>query len=112
MRKRETKELGTETHPGEGVVKVNFPSTRKPSHRQVFEEFWNLRGKHNLEGKKIKIKKIKPTEYMPNCKCQWRNSPDACGHHQPARAGQGGTSCMLRVRTRPECPEDNLRELT
>ena len=29
---------------GEGVVKANFPSTRKPSHRQVFEEFWNLRG--------------------------------------------------------------------
>ena len=52
MTKRETKELGTETHPGEGVMKVNFPSTRKPSHRQVFEEFWNLREKHNLEEKK------------------------------------------------------------
>ena len=49
---------------------------------------------------------------MPNCNCQWRSSPDACGHHQPARAGQGGTGCMLRVRTTPECPEDNLKELT
>ena len=27
-------------------------------------------------------------------------------------AEQGGTGCMPRVRTRPECPEDNLRELT
>ena len=27
-------------------------------------------------------------------------------------AVQGGMRCMLRVRTRPECPEDNLRELT
>ena len=26
-------------------------------------------------------------------------------------ATQGGLGCMLRVRTRPECPEDNLREL-
>ena len=26
-------------------------------------------------------------------------------------AEQGGVGCMLRVRTGPECPEDNLREL-
>ena len=43
--RRETKELGMETHPGEGVVKEEkFPNTRKPSHKQVCEEFWNLRG--------------------------------------------------------------------
>ena len=31
--KRETKELGMETHPGEGVVKEEkFPNTRKASH--------------------------------------------------------------------------------
>ena len=28
-----------------------------------------------------------------------------------AGARQGGAGCMLRVRTGPECPEDNLREL-
>ena len=34
--KRETKELGTETQPKEGVVKEEkFPNNRKPSHRQV-----------------------------------------------------------------------------
>ena len=26
-------------------------------------------------------------------------------------AEQGGTAALLKVRTRPECPEDNLREL-
>jgi len=41
-----------------------------------------------------------------------RSSPGACIHHQRAGAQQGGAGCMLRVRTRPERPEDNLRELT
>ena len=58
--KRETKELGTETHPGEGVVEEKFPNSRKPSHRWVWGEFWNLRGQHNLEEKKKK-----PTKYAP-----------------------------------------------
>ena len=51
--KRETKELGTETHPGEGAVK-EFPNTRKISHLRVCGEFWNLRGQYNQEGKKKK----------------------------------------------------------
>ena len=43
----------TETHPGVGVVKEEkVPNSRKPSHRQVCGEFWNLRGKHNQEEKK------------------------------------------------------------
>ena len=38
--KRETKELGTKTHPGEGVVKEEkVPNTRKPSRRWVCGEF-------------------------------------------------------------------------
>jgi hypothetical protein len=42
-----------ETHPGEGVVKEEkFPITRKPSY-QICGEFWNCRGKHKWEGKKI-----------------------------------------------------------
>ena len=28
-------------------MKEKFPNSRKPSHRQVFGEFWNLRGQHN-----------------------------------------------------------------
>ena len=96
-----------ETHPSEGVVKEEkFPNTRKPSHQRVCGEFWNLRGQHNQEGKKT------PTDYAPNCNSQWGSSPDAFVHQQQAGAEQGGVGCMLRVRTRPECPEDNLRELT
>ena len=49
---------------------------------------------------------------MPNLNSQRRSSPDARVHHQQAGAEQGGTGCMLRVRTEPECPEGNLRELT
>ena len=94
-----------ETHPGEGVVKVEkFPNTRKPSHRQVCGEFWNLRWQHNWEEKK------KPTEYAPKCNSKQRSSPDAHVCHQRAGAEQGGMGSMLRVRTRPECPEDSLRE--
>ena len=51
--KRETKELGTEACPRQGVVKEEkFPDTRKPSHRWVCGEFWNLRGQHNREEKR------------------------------------------------------------
>ena len=97
-----------ETHPGEGVAKEEkFPNSRKPSHRWVSGEFWNLRGQHNQE----KEKKRKPTEYTPNHNCQQKSTPDARICHQQVGAGQGGASCMLRVRTGPECPEDNLREL-
>ena len=41
--KTETKDLGTETHPGEGDMKEEkFPHGSKPSHRCVCGEFWNL----------------------------------------------------------------------
>ena len=53
---------GVETHPREGVIKEKFPHSRKPSHRWVFREFWNLTGR----GKK-------PTEDMPNCNCRKQN---------------------------------------
>ena len=53
--KGETKNLGMETCPGEGVVKEEkFPHSRKPSHRWICEEYWNLRGQHNWEKKKKK----------------------------------------------------------
>ena len=57
-------------------------------------------------------KKTKHTDYVPNHNSQWRSSPDARICQQWVGAEQGGMGCMSRVRTRPECPEDNLRELT
>ena len=54
--KTKTKDLGMETHPGEGVMKEeNFPHSRKPSYRRVCGELWNLRGQHDRE-KKTKTK--------------------------------------------------------
>ena len=48
--KTETKDLGMEIHPGEGVMKEEkFPHSRKPSHRWVCGEFWSLRRQHNQE---------------------------------------------------------------
>ena len=55
-------ERETETHPGEGVIKEEkVPNSRKPSHRQVCGEFWNLRGQHNWEEKKKKNQNMRPT---------------------------------------------------
>ena len=106
-KKRETKELGTETRPGEGVMKEEkFPSSRKPFYWWVCGNFGISEG--NITGRKKK----RNTEYTPNRNSQWRSSPDAHVHHQRVGSRQGGMGCMLRVRTKPECPEDNLRELT
>ena len=63
----------------------------------------------NITGRK---KIIEPTDYTPNCNSQWRRSSDAHVHQQQAGAEQGRAGYMLRVRTEPACPEDNLRELT
>ena len=48
-----------ETRPKDGVMKKEkFPNTRKPSHRQVHGEFWNLRGQHDWEELKNKKKNL------------------------------------------------------
>ena len=55
-----------ETCPEEEVVKEEkFPNSRKPSHQQIFGEFWNVRGQHNWEKKKKE-----KAQYAPIC-----NSP-------------------------------------
>ena len=93
--------------PGRVMKEEKFPHTRKPSHRRVCGEFWNLRGQHNWEENKQK----NPTDDMPNRNSQQKSSPDAHVCQQRAGAEQGGAGCMLKVRMGPEYPEDNLREL-
>ena len=83
-----------------------FPNTRKHSIGGCVGSFGI--SEDNITGRKKK----NPTEYTPNCNSQQRSSPDALICHQQARTEQGGVGGMLRVRTGPECPEDNLRELT
>ena len=95
-----------ETHPAEGVVKEKFPNNRKPCHWQVCGEFWNLRGQHNQEEeKKKKSPQIMCLTTTP------RGEVDQTLESVTGGAGQGGTCCILRVRTGLECPEDNLRKL-
>ena len=81
-----------------------FPNTRKPSHKRVCGEFWNLGGQDNWEEKKRE-----PTHYTPRHDSQWRGGQDTCIHQQRAGVKQGDSSCKLRVQTGPECPEENLR---
>jgi len=90
-------------------MKEKFPNTRKPSHNRVCGEFWNLKGQHNEEEKQTNKN---PTIYVPKRNSQHRSSLDADICQLRAGAEQVGASCMLRVRTGPECPEDNLRGLT
>ena len=52
----------------EGVVKEKFWHSRKPSHRWVCGEFWNLRRQHNWEKRKTKF----PQNRQPNRNCQKR----------------------------------------
>ena len=49
---------------------------------------------------------------MPNGNSQQRSSPDAHVPHQQAGAEQEAQAALHRVRTEPECPKGNLRELT
>ena len=108
MIKRETKELGMETHPREGVMKEEkFPNTRKPAHQQDFGEFWNFRGQHNQERKKKKNPQITCLTTIPSGEVaqMLMSATSKRGLNREVRAA------LLRVRTGTECPEDNLREL-
>ena len=65
----------------------------------------------NITGRKNK--QLKPTDYVPN-----GNSPSGEAVQTPAPAtskwglGREAQATLLRVRTRPECPKGNLRQLT
>ena len=69
--KRKTKDFGTETRPGEGVVKEKFPHNRKPSHR---EDQWGV-----LESQRASKPK-KFTEIIPNSNYQLRSGSHARIH--------------------------------
>ena len=95
-----------ETHPREGVVKEEkLPNNRKPSHWQVCGEFWNLRGQHNWGG--VTTHRIHALITPSGEIAQTLTSATSKrGLNREALAS------LFRVRTRTECPEENLRELT
>ena len=89
-----------------------FPNTRKPSHWRVCGKFWNLRGQHNWEGKQTNTQTTTPqimrltttpsgevAQMLPSATSEW-------GLNREVQAA------LLRIRTGPKCPENNLRELT
>ena len=85
----------------------SFQTPRNPLTGGSVGSFGILEG--NITGRE---KKKKNTVYMPNSSSQWRSSPDAQAATSEQGAEHGGLGCMLRVRTSPECPGDNLRVLT
>ena len=89
------------------MKEAKFPNSWKPSHWWVCGEFGISEG--NITGREGKKTNHKIGAYHNS---QWRTIPDACLWHQQAGTGQGGAGYILRVRTGPERPEDNLRELT
>ena len=98
-------------HPREGVIKEKLPNNRKLSHWRVCGEFWNLRGQHSREEKtktKTKNPQITRLTSTPSGEVAQTlaSTTSKWGLNREAQAA------LLRVRTRPECPGDNLRELT
>ena len=93
-RQKETKDLGMETLPGEGVMKEKFPHSRKPSHRHVCGEFWNLRGHPLLTGPPSS--RAGPSEPLPprGPSCSHCSSLSVCrGRNAQKTEGHGSQGC-------------------
>ena len=88
-----------------------LPHSRKPSHRWVCGEFWNLRGQHNQEKEKKKKKTPQNTCLTATASREVAQMLTSATSEQGLGREAQAASSVLRVRTRPECPEDNLREL-
>ena len=99
-----------ETLPGQGVLKEEkFPNTRKHSDQRVCGEFGNLRGQHNQEEKINK--------YNSQIMCLTATPSGEVAQMFVSAISKRGLNtevraALLRIRTGPECPEDNLKELT
>ena len=98
-----------ETHPRKGIMKEKFPNTRKPSHQRVCGDFWNIRGQHNWE------EKTNNNNNTPQIMCLTATPSREVGQTlvsvtSKQRLNREVQATLLRVRTGPECPEDNLRE--
>ena len=89
-------------------MKEKFPNTRKPSHQRVCGEFWNLRGQHNWEEK---INKSNPQITHPITTPSGEVDQTLASATSKWGLDREAWAALLRVRTWPECPEDNLREL-
>ena len=88
MIKRETKELGTETRLGKGVLIEEVSNHQETLALAGLGEVFQSRKATNWEEKLIK-----PTDYMPKSNSQHKSTPDARTRHQQEgaeRRGAGG----------------------
>ena len=83
-----------------------FPHSRKPSHKLICGEFWNLRGQHNQDKEKEKPQNTHLTATASGEVAQTLPSVTST-----LGLGREAPAALLRVRTRTGCPEGNLREL-
>ena len=92
-----------------------FQNSRKPSHRWVCGEYWSLRGQN--QGGKTHTHTHTHTHTQNRCLTATA-SGEVAQRLLFATSKQGldreaqSASSVLRVMTGPECPEDNLKELT
>ena len=84
-----------------------LPHSRKPSHRWVCGELWNLRGQHNREEKKKTQNTQLTTTVSSEIAQKLMSTTSKWGLGRKAQTA----SLVLRLTTGPERPEDNLREL-
>ena len=54
---------------------------------------------------------MRPTDYVPKSNSQQKSTPDTRIRHQQEGWNGEEQVALLRVRTGPECPEDNRRKL-
>ena len=90
-------------------MKEKFPNTRKPPHWRGCEEFLNLRGQHNQEEK---INKQNPQIMCLTTTPRGEVAETLVSTTSKRGLNREAWAALLRVRTGPECPKGNLRELT
>ena len=100
-----------ELHPRKGVLKKREVS--KHQETLSLPSLWRALEPQRATQSGGKINKyLKPTDYMPN-----GNSPSGEAAQTPASTtskqglGREARAALLRVKTRPECSEGNLKEL-
>ena len=80
-----------------------FLNCRKPSHRHVCEEFWNLREHHNPE--KNKQTNTQNRGLTTSASREVTQKLTSAASEQAVGRKVRVASSVLKVRTGPECPE-------
>ena len=95
-------------------MKERFPHSRKPLTGMSVVSF-GISESNTIRKERKETPPTPPhTHLTVKLQVETEKWPDTHGHHQRVGTRQGGVGYLigpLGVRTGPECPEDNLREL-